>query len=229
MLIVRTAPRPVSYLAETLRGLAGMPRDKVVLSDGPCAEGVDVGSEWRLFELPPKTGCRLSGWKALKMAYDAGVEDVVVAEDDLEVCEGGDLVIHSTPIPDGCFLMSFLSPFPPVDFQPKQPGQPRVLIQSAKYFTGAQALKIPRRALKLLVSIDPYQLGLPGGPHLFDDSLAHVARSTSADFATVMPNPIKHVGKVSACDRPGRHFYQPWYVKRDERFPSGDLPVVRGC
>ena len=216
MIIVRTAPRTggVSYLEETLRQVDATgktERRKIVLSDGRHAsiEG------WEVIELPAGTGSRRSGWAALKIALDADVEDLILLEDDLKLCTDGARVLYDTRVPEGCFLLTFVTPFPPPGFQPSMPGKPRVLMQHAGWFSGAQALKFPRASLKHACSIDPYSLPIWNDtPHLFDDALTVVAKESSTPLvAMLLPNPVLHVGEFSACNRHGgRSLYQPWVV-----------------
>lgn len=235
MVIVMTTRREgVNYLPAMLATLGDVGgRRKLIYSDGPHAEGFRTPDGWSSVE-SRWAGARRAGWNCLRLAHELDVESLILLQDDITVCQGGGAVMDETPVPADCIALTFYTPYPLYGFQPSDPGRARVMVAPAQ--GTAQALKFSRAALDFLCSIDPLaeaakQNISPLEPHLFDDSLFAIARSKESPLRMVghvMPNPVGHVGKVSACGT-HRKFEPQWYVRVNERFPGvpSSLPVER--
>lgn len=229
MVIVQTTRRAgASYLADTLAQLGHVgSRRHMIVSDGPLPDGFTAPADWETAELPWR-GARATGWACFKLALDDGCKDLVLLQDDLRICVGGSDVLDRVVVPPACVAVSFYTPFTPPGFQASNFGSPR-LIQIRACGT-AQALKFSRAALEYLCGLDPLTAPNipPLLPHYFDDALFALARVSPFSFvAEVMPNPVEHVGAVSACGTK-RSFEQPWVVPMHESFPADPavLPVV---
>lgn len=229
--VLTTPRRRVSYLAGTLaaidRSSAGG-RRKIVFSDGEGTPEPPAG--WSLLERP-WVGARWAGWLAMRFALGAGAGDFVLFQDDVIGPEDLGDVADRAPVPDDAFCTVLYSGAPPPGYQPRDRGAPRVVVAPANRFTGAQAIKLPRRSLEYLVARDPFEA--PGvyreSPHLFDDALfAYAFRSPWPSVAVLLPNVVRHVGVVSACETNCRHM-PVWSLGPGERFPVdvASLPVER--
>lgn len=230
MLIVQTTRREgVSYLEETLAQVGDVGgRMKLIVSDGPLPADFKTPRGWKVLELP-KRGARATGWECLMRGLlSASSKDLILLQDDLEICQDGGHVMDRLVVPPTCIAATFYTPFSLPGVQPKSPGPARIIVMRAS--GTAQALKFPRAALEILCSLDPLKAPQvpPLEPHLFDDSLfSHARFSALPNVAHVMPNPVKHRGQISACGSTNRHHPQ-WTVDRDARFPGEPttLPIV---
>jgi hypothetical protein len=228
LLIVQTTKRDgVSYLDATLASIGDVgARKKIIVSDGPLPEGFVRPDDWNLVELPWR-GARRTGWACMHTALAAGVDDLLLFQDDLVVCDGGSRVADECPVPAHAIATTFFSCNALPGLQPKDPGKPRFILIGASG-TG-QALKLPRRSLEYLCSKDPTKAPnhIQDEPHLFDDALFAFGRESPwPHVAHLVPNIVRHVGEISACNT-RRRFQQPWSVRRGERFPGDvtNLPV----
>lgn len=224
VIVMTTRRRGVSYVVETLRSIGDVgSRQKLLVSDGPMPD-VQVG--WPVLEYPWR-GARATGWECLRLARDAGVADVLLLQDDIVVCSGGSAVMDECPVPGNCSATTFYSKHALPGLQPKSPGAARFIVIGAS--GTAQALKIPRRALEYLCRQDFHTAPnyIADEPHRFDDAMfAFLRESPWPHVAHLVPNVVRHIGAISACDS-RTVFHQPWSVRRGERFP-GDvarLPV----
>lgn len=219
MLIVQTTRRDgASYLEATLSGLTTS-RDKhrIVVSDGPLPDGFKTPYGWAAIELP-KRGARATGWACMEIGMDAKVPFLTLLQDDLVFCGDAPAVMDSTPVPPTCVATSFFCGFLPL-IQPRQMGEPRIVCVPAGMT--AQALKFPRSSLEMLAGFDPQEApGIKKWPHYFDDAVfAYARESSTPNVAVLLPNPVRHVGEVSACGSKNRH-YQPWFVREGGAFPG---------
>lgn len=240
MLIIQTTKRiGVSYLENTLAQVGDVGgRRKMIASDGPLPDDFQVPHGWECIVLGlsdddrargmTRRGARRTGWCCMKIALDEGALDLILLQDDLEICEGGGLVMDQVIVPQRCIAASFYSCFAVPGFQPMQVGDPRMVLMRA--CGTAQALKLTSAAMKWACELDPFSAPNkdPLNPHLFDDSLFELARNSPfPDVAMVIPNPVRHVGRVSACGSMNKH-RQQWSVEPGEKFPADptSLPVV---
>jgi hypothetical protein len=229
MVIVQTTRRPqeASYIAHTLASIGDVgARKKIVVSDGPLPDGFVRPDDWMVVEFTWR-GARATGWRCLQLALEAGADDLVLLQDDVVVCEGGGELLDRAPVPESCSAVTFFSGQTLPGLQPKATGPARYIVLGAS--GTAQALKLPRRALEWLVARDPFAAPniSPREPHLFDDALfAHARESPWPHVAHLVPNPVRHVGEISACGT-RRIFQQPWSVRRGDRFPGdvASLPI----
>ena len=156
----------------------------------------------------------------MKIALERGVPDLILLQDDLEICKNGGEVMDKAIVPDNCIATTFCSAHALPGFQTNDKGKPRYIVIGA--MGTAQGLKIPRRSLEYLCVLDPLKAHNipPLEPHLFDDTLFAYARiSPTQHVAHLVPNVIRHVGKVSACG--SRNSIRPdWVLGRHEEFPA---------
>lgn len=225
MIIVQTTMRQgASYLLETLRTIdTSGPGAHVIVSDGPLSDATHHEG-WETIELP-WAGARATGWECMRLAILRG-EDLTLLQDDIEVCIGGTDLMNRTIVPDNCIAVSFYSGSALPGLQPKNHGEPRFIIMGAS--GTAQALKIPRRSLEFLCAQDPQQAPhVQLQPHLFDDAMFSYARQSDwPHIAHLVPNPVRHVGSVSACGT-RRPFRQEWAVAPGETFPADVTTLPR--
>lgn len=227
MIIVTTTRRPqgVSYVTDTLRSIGDVgSRRKVLVSDGPL--DVDVPDGWEVRQHSWQ-GARATGWIALQIALDAGVDDMVLCQDDVVICEDGSSVMDTCPVPDNCVATHFYTKHGLPGLQKKNPGQARLVVIGAS--GTAQAFKMPRRSLEYLCAKDYKKAPnhITDNPHQFDDAMFAFARESPwPHVAHLVPNVVRHVGEVSVCGSRTK-FNQPWSVRRGERFPGDvkSLPV----
>lgn len=230
MLIVLTTRRAgAAYLAATLAALEYVgERRRLVVSDGPFADGFEPPRGWEALELGvAPLGARAAGWACLRLGLEAGAADLLLCQDDLEICAFGGAVMNRLAIPPACMALSFFTAFDVAGLR-KRP-RPHIVVQRAQ--GTAQALKLPRAALEYLCSVNPFEA--PDVPplerHLFDDALFAIARASPLPYVGhVFPNPVRHRGAVSACGT-RRAFPQPWSLGREDAWPgdvAGELPLV---
>lgn len=230
MIIIQTTIRQgVDYLLQTISQIKDVgDRQKVIVSDGPMLNRELVPKDWNIIELP-KQGARATGWECFNIAHKSKVQDLILLQDDILLCKNGANIMHKIIIPDSCIAVSFYTPFWFTGIQPTELGNPRFITLEA--CGTAQALKFPYIALEYFCNIDPLTAPNiePLHPHLFDDALFALARMSSLHLvAQLLPNPVQHIGLVSACGTKGMH-HQPWHVPQNEEFLADIqcLPVVR--
>lgn len=223
MVVVMTTRRPhgVSYLAGTLLSIGRFDaREMKILSDGPLT-GSPIPAGWSVEERPWR-GARVTGWECLRLALEADVEDLILLQDDIVVCDGGGSVMDECPVPDDCIATTFYSMSSLPRLQPKNPGAARLIVVQAS--GTAQALKLPRRSIEYLCQQDLHSSHgrIADGPHQFDDVMFALARKSQwPNVAHLVPNVVRHIGQISACNSK-TVFHQPWSVQRGRRFP-GDV------
>lgn len=228
-MVQTTRRKGASYLSSTLRQLGRVGRRRhVIVSDGPLVEGFEPPAGWEVLERPWQ-GARATGWACLELAARAGVADAILLQDDLELCADAAQVLEGVVVPPRCIAASFYTPFALPGFQPAAPGRPRLVLVRA--CGTAQALKLPRAALELLAGLDPFAAAAafdvpPLEPHLFDDSMMAIARASSLPLvAHVLPNPVDHVGRISACGTQ-RPFRPLWTLGPGSSFGGDPCDLV---
>lgn len=231
MVIVMTTRRPhdVSYLAGTLCSIGNIgKRQKILVSDGPLPTSNEPpwNSGWQVLQYPWR-GARATGWECLGIAREAGVEDLILLQDDIVVCDEGNQVMDDCPVPDNCAATMFYTKHALPGLLQKNPGAARFIVIGASG-TG-QAIKLPRRAIEHLCKQDFHHAPnyIEDSPHRFDDAMFAFARESPwPHVAHLVPNIVRHIGAISACQSQ-TVFHQPWSVRRGERFPGDvkNLPV----
>lgn len=229
---VLTCPRPVEveganpwpYVEETLRQIVAedVSSPHVLFVDGKRPDFVLPGDEqdgeepalrWMVaeWERPHMSlrGNKLPYWALLRHALEAGFEEIVVFEDDLQFCANAVRRMVTFPVPRDLALVQFFAPNINIAAH-MHPGLWRVPQTSYEFM---QAVKLPRRTIHALVdwsttfefnkfveadmamNLALQRLGLRWGVHT-PDLVQHIGENSAADpGASVRPTS----GRVAQC------------------------------
>jgi hypothetical protein len=187
MLVVLTAPRKRSYLANTLRDIdrSATSMRKHVICDGSvpplppgwCAEPfvrpvAERQNKW-------------AAWHAIDMAVEAK-DDLILFEDDLRLCGSAAYVIERMAVPPACAFLSFYA---------ADNGRNGIRVQSVRVFLYAQCLKVPLRSCRALNALR-WQMETCSADGV-DEAIGAIAPSKWV-FGTCIPGLVQHVGGESA-------------------------------
>jgi hypothetical protein len=204
MIAVLTCQRPVSHLADTIRGIdaSATERNRVVVVDGESVD--DVPPHWSVKFAPKpawdyKIHNRFPFWACLELAVDAG-EDLLFFEDDVTFCVNAVRYAEQFVVPDGLALVSKIAPLGDMP-----PGGPHVAVHDIKHFAFLQGAKIPLRTCQsLMIARGEMQASRLGGS---DTCVGIIGHRRGWKYGVHWPSIVQHVGDysvVSQCHNPGR-------------------------
>lgn len=215
MICVVTCKREgVDYLPATLAAVDASATGRRVLVSDSLIHRPSAPAPWELvtFRKPAQSSNRPENrwamWKCFELAAHTG-EDLVVLEDDLQLCENTALVMERLPVPADCAFVTFFA----CHGKNLNKGIHRQRMHS---FCFAQALKFPARTVDEMhgafaeMAGDPRWIGS-------DDSLRVMGCKRRWLYGTHYPNLVQHVGDVSAV---GNHVQGS---RRSETFPGLDF------
>lgn len=201
LISVITSPRPnkVSYVENTL-GYIDLEVDVNVPRVLICHGGrpVIVPKIWKIFDVPFETkhvDNKFSGWAALNAASVLS-SDLLFLEDDIKPVRSGsfnEALNHE--VPEWAAFSSFFHAI-------KSPG-----CYPCSKFTMSQALKIPLRTVKYLLSAQRGFMGNWWASRGIDLIIGQFCKFNQFEFEQT-ENKVKHVGVVSICS-PENHG-TPW-------------------
>lgn len=221
-IVVTTCRREPSYLEATLAALeaggAGHARRRIILADGelPSAEqcpGWEIASVVPGRATPTGTSVRAL-FRAFALAEGAGVERLVMCEDDIVVCRNAILRALTLEIPDDLAFVDFcdlkeLSPDAPAGIHVAP-----TLGGDGRGYHGAQLMSFPERTIRYLAPgprwssdrVTAWAWRRQVTPRSGDMILgATLAESPWPHYGIHVPCLAEHVGEVSGFgDRPLR-------------------------
>ncbi len=229
VVVVRTAPRKIPHLEETLRqideaGAASWPlKQKIVLADG--GTNIVVPRGWTLFVTGPGSnsiGARRAGWKAMEIAVALKAPWALHFPDDIILCKNAFEFMKRIDVPDNLAWLSFFdhqhkgkgSLVSVYDLAPRPKGNRR--------FMGGLALKITMSMMKHLLAQTSVFRSIPG-IHYYEVALARASSKSGGPttYGLVCPNVIDHVGMISGC-HPG-HERRRW---KSATYPGNDFDAM---
>jgi hypothetical protein len=209
--VVTCKRQGVDYLPATLAAVDASATGRRVLVSDDLAYQPRCPSTWELVTfLKPEsvTGRpenRWALWKCFELAAQAG-EDLIVLEDDLELCANAALRMEHIAVPDDCAFLTFFS----CHGRGLATGIHRTRMHS---FAFAQALKFPARTVLEMHAAFDEMANDPRRPGS-DDCLQRMGSPRGWLYGTHYPNLVQHVGDVSAV---GNHVQGS---RRSETFPG---------
>ncbi len=215
VIAVITHPRPsrVSYLAQTLAGIdASASADRVLVCDD-LEHKLIVPLPWNLFSFQsPRPGDnRWALWQCFRLAVER-CSDLVVFEDDVQLCRGGALYAENLQVPDSVAWVSLYDPY----FRSQTPRG--LWISKTGGSAWAQALKFPLRTCQLLDRVGCADIDQAGS----DKQLAIIGRRLNLDYAVHVPSLVQHIGTISSVQTGGLNISESF----DAGIDLGGVPML---
>jgi hypothetical protein len=192
----------VDYLPSTIEQIeaAGGDKlpvtDKLLYSDGPL---VYRPKGWTIMESKAAQGSRKAFWEVLQTVYTQNV-DLVAFEDDVLACRNAVTAMVDFKVPLDLAFVSFFDNITPAG---APPGMKKYLFGGAQDFWGAQAIKIPQRALKYLLFPTGDVFPKPrDGRHQGRDVAMQLCFRDSPlrRWGTWFPHFVQHIGDTSVVN-----------------------------
>ncbi len=223
MISVLTCAARGQYLAQTIASIdraggAEYSGPKIVHVDG-SADGIGPFPGWRVESLSPaRGGARRAMFDVFTRAELAGVELLLYFEDDVVLCKNAIRAMQEIGVPEPLGFVSYCDllhhPVPPLELR-AFPGCPRNVPVADGGFVGCQALALPRRTIRSILSTPP--------PVWIDRNNCDATIGTSSAAYGIVDSLANHVGMESCIM--GRS-YQRLRVVRGWRGEDFDADVV---
>lgn len=210
-LTVLTTPRRPQYLTPTLENIdlqggaaylpITSPIKKIVMVDGPTGPD-SFRPGWSTHSLSDQSdGSRMSLYRIMVLAAQAGAEFVIYCEDDIRVCRYAIDAIIDLRVPRDCGFLTFCNQKKGYNDTPAIHRRPGDHPSNAPGHWGTQAMKIPKGSLEHFAK----KVIEPRGQYRYgsDNYIGHVLASSTAptqQYGIVIPGIVKHVGENTTIE-----------------------------
>lgn len=192
----------VDYLPATIEqleeaGAKALPvTDKLLYSDGPL---VHRPKGWTIVESKEAQGSRKAFWEVLQTVYPQNA-DLVAFEDDVLLSRNAVTAMIDFKVPLDLAFVSFFDNITPAG---APPGMVKYVFGGAQDFWGAQAIKVPHRAMRYLLFPPGDVFPKPReGRHQGRDVAMQLCfmGSPLRRWGTWFPHWVQHIGDASVVN-----------------------------